>query len=187
MPWNGRNFPVMGPSSYIIRGQSTRLNSVCIANKMSKLFIPWIGDRCTSDQECNIAGWPCSSSGINRRISMLATWVRSQLKSCGNCGGHSETGAGFLQILRVLLPILIQPNSPYSSIIQLECNRHVSGRCTEWIPSEEIESKIWRNITHKTRTKYWVHYANAAILFGRYSSSALMNFPFQMVLFTINF
>jgi trimethylamine:corrinoid methyltransferase-like protein len=37
--------------------------------------------------------------------------------SCGVCGGQSGARAGFLQVLRFPLPILIPPAAPYSSSI----------------------------------------------------------------------
>jgi hypothetical protein len=37
----------------------------------------------------------------------------SQFRSFGICGGQSETGAGFLQVLRFLLRIFISPAAPY--------------------------------------------------------------------------
>jgi hypothetical protein len=40
-----------------------------------------------------------------------------------DCVGQSGTGPGFLQILRFLLPILIPPNVPHSSITPSWCNR----------------------------------------------------------------
>jgi hypothetical protein len=45
--------------------------------------------------------------------------VRDRVRSCGICGGHSGTGAGFLRVLRFPLPIFIPsiaPQSPLSII-----------------------------------------------------------------------
>jgi hypothetical protein len=59
--------------------------------------------------------WPCHSSEGSRRLLTAAARVRAQVKSCGICGGQSSTGAGFLQVLRFPLPILIPPTAPHSS------------------------------------------------------------------------
>jgi hypothetical protein len=40
------------------------------------------------------------------KLPTAAARVRSQVRSCGICGGQSATGAGFLQVLRFPLPIL---------------------------------------------------------------------------------
>jgi hypothetical protein len=37
------------------------------------------------------------------------------VRSCGTCGGQSGIRAGFLRVLRFLLPILILPTAPHSS------------------------------------------------------------------------
>jgi hypothetical protein len=52
----------------------------------------------------------------NRRLLTAAVWVRSQVRSRGFCGGQNGTGAGFLQVIRFPLPILIPPNAPYSRL-----------------------------------------------------------------------
>jgi hypothetical protein len=49
-----------------------------------------------------------------------------------DCGGRSDTGAGFLRVHRFLLTILTPPNSPYASVIRGWYNRPVSGRRTRW-------------------------------------------------------
>jgi hypothetical protein len=41
-----------------------------------------------------------------------AARVRSQVRSCGICGGQSGIRAGFLRVLRFPLPILIPPSAP---------------------------------------------------------------------------
>jgi hypothetical protein len=45
-------------------------------------------------------------------IPTAAARVRSQVRSCGFCGGQSGTGVGFLRVLRFPLPILIPPTAP---------------------------------------------------------------------------
>jgi hypothetical protein len=52
---------------------------------------------------------------VNCRLPTAAARVRSQLRSCGVCGGQSGIGTGFLLVLRFPLPVIIPPNAPYSS------------------------------------------------------------------------
>jgi hypothetical protein len=51
---------------------------------------------------------------VSRRLPTAAARVRAQVRSCGICGGRSGAGAGFLRVLRFLLPILIRPIAPQS-------------------------------------------------------------------------
>jgi hypothetical protein len=69
---------------------------------------------------------------INRRLPTAAAWVRFQVRSCGICGGRSDIGAGFLRVLRFLMPILIPPNVPYTSIIPGWYIRPINGRSANW-------------------------------------------------------
>jgi hypothetical protein len=49
---------------------------------------------------------------VSRWLPTAAARVRSQVRSCGICGGQSGTGASFLQVLRFPLPVLIPPTAP---------------------------------------------------------------------------
>jgi hypothetical protein len=79
---------------------------------------------------------------VSRRLPKAATRVRSQVRSCGICGGQSGSGASFLRVLRFLLPILIPPTAQHSStIIRSWYNRPVSGRRTKWAQSQPTPRK----------------------------------------------
>jgi hypothetical protein len=52
---------------------------------------------------------------VSRRLPTATAQVRAQIRSCGICGRQSDTGAGFLRVLRFPLPILIPPTAPQSS------------------------------------------------------------------------
>jgi hypothetical protein len=51
---------------------------------------------------------------VSRWLPTAAARVRARVCSNGICGGQSGAGAGFLRVLRSLLPIIIPPNSPSS-------------------------------------------------------------------------
>jgi hypothetical protein len=51
---------------------------------------------------------------VSRRLSAAVALFRSQVRSCGICGGQSGAVGGFFRVLRFPLPILIPPNAPYS-------------------------------------------------------------------------
>jgi hypothetical protein len=86
---------------------------------------------------------PCHSSGGYSPASR----VRSQVRSCGICGGRSVSGADFLRVLRFPLPILIPPTAPHSSSSVIWCRytRPNSGRRTNRLnltPPLKIETNI---------------------------------------------
>jgi hypothetical protein len=52
---------------------------------------------------------------VSCRLPTATARVRPRVRSCGICGGQSGTGAGFLRVLWILLPIRIPPIAPQSS------------------------------------------------------------------------
>jgi hypothetical protein len=52
------------------------------------------------------------AQAVSRWLHTAAARVRSQVRSCGICGGQCGTGAGFLRVLRFPLPILIPLTAP---------------------------------------------------------------------------
>jgi hypothetical protein len=69
---------------------------------------------------------------VSRWLPTAAARVQTQDRSCGICGRQSGTGAGFLRVLRIPLPILIQPTAPHSSsIIRCWYNRLISFKWTQ--------------------------------------------------------
>jgi hypothetical protein len=83
---------------------------------------------------CNTLKGRAIAQAVSHRLPIAAARVRAQVKSCGICGGQSGTGAGFLQVLRCSLTILIPPTAPQlsSSIIRGWYHRPISGRRTKW-------------------------------------------------------
>jgi hypothetical protein len=80
---------------------------------------------------------------VSRRLPIADARVRVRVRSYGICGGRSGTGAGFLQLLRFPLPILIPPTAPHSpsSIIWDWYNRPISVRRTKWTQSHSTTRK----------------------------------------------
>jgi hypothetical protein len=71
---------------------------------------------------------------VGRRPPTASTRVRVQVRLCRIYSGQSDTGAGFIRVLRFPLPILISPTAPRLSsyIICGWYSRPISGRRTTW-------------------------------------------------------
>jgi hypothetical protein len=55
------------------------------------------------------------AQAVSRRLPTAEARARAEFRSCGICGGQSGTGIAFLQVLRLLLPILIPSTAPHLS------------------------------------------------------------------------
>jgi hypothetical protein len=53
---------------------------------------------------------------VSRRLPTAAARVRSQVRSCGICGGQNGTDVDFLQVLLFLLSVPITPTDPHSLV-----------------------------------------------------------------------
>jgi hypothetical protein len=77
--------------------------------------------RFTLVERKNVVQW-CTAKqyrlGKGRAIAQaFSCWLPNAValvRSCGICGGHSGTGAGFLRVLRLPWPIFIAPIAPQS-------------------------------------------------------------------------
>jgi hypothetical protein len=79
------------------------------------------------------------AQAVSCRLTTAVIRVRAQVRSCGICGAQSDSGTGFLRVIRFLLPILIPPTIPHSSyIIRDLYNRPVSGLRNKWTQSHRI-------------------------------------------------
>jgi hypothetical protein len=55
------------------------------------------------------------AQAVSRRLPTAAARIRGRFRSCGICGGQSDTAAGFPRVLRCPLTIRILPIDPQSS------------------------------------------------------------------------
>jgi hypothetical protein len=55
------------------------------------------------------------AQAVSRQLLTAAARIRSQVKSCGICGGQSGNAAGFLRVLRFHLSILIPTTASHLS------------------------------------------------------------------------
>jgi hypothetical protein len=62
----------------------------------------------TSNKGC------ATAQAVSRWLPTVVAPVRSRVWSSGICGGQSGAGAGFLRVLRFLLPIFIPTIAPQS-------------------------------------------------------------------------
>jgi hypothetical protein len=55
------------------------------------------------------------AQAFNCQLPTTAAWVRAQVRPHGNCGRQSGTGAGFLRVLRLTLPIISPTMNEYNN------------------------------------------------------------------------
>jgi hypothetical protein len=90
------------------------------------------------------------AQAVSLRLPIAAARIRAQVRSCGVCGGRSDTGAGSLRVLRFPLSILTPPTAPHSSsIVRGWYNRPVISRCIKWTQSHPTPRNL-RNYTDCT-------------------------------------
>jgi hypothetical protein len=73
-------------------------------------ILPWYG--LSGLSEVSYLLGRAIAQAVSHWLPTAAAWVRSQVRSCGICGGQSGTEAGFLRVLRFPLPILTPPTVP---------------------------------------------------------------------------
>jgi hypothetical protein len=67
------------------------------------------------NQHTNIGIGHATAQAVSCRLLIAAAQVRSQVRSCGICGGQRGTRARFFRVLRFPLPIFILPTATHSS------------------------------------------------------------------------
>jgi hypothetical protein len=79
---------------------------------------------------------------VSRRLAKQRPGFEPGVRSCAICGGQSDTGVGFLRVLRLSLP-LIPPTAAHSSssINRGWCNRPSSGLRAKWTQSHPKRKK----------------------------------------------
>jgi hypothetical protein len=94
----------------------------------------------------------CIAQAVSRRLPTASARVRSQVRLFGICGGQSGTGAGYIQVLRFSVPILIPSTALHSLITILPfdavwfrywqrreiTNLKISVKCSVKISSETL-------------------------------------------------
>jgi hypothetical protein len=100
-------------------------------NKRTQTSMPWVEfepmlpvfERAKTvhalDRAATVIGHWCLSNdlfsqAVSRWLPTAAARVRARVWSSGICGGQNGAGAGFLRVLRFLLPIFIPPIAPQS-------------------------------------------------------------------------
>jgi hypothetical protein len=96
---------------------------------------------------------------VSRRLPTAAARVRARVRSCRIFSGQSDTGAGFLRVLRFPLPIRIPPTAPHpsSSIIWGWYNRPNGDWSTKWTQSHPTKNNK-KNISYYAQIFSSLHY-----------------------------
>jgi hypothetical protein len=108
--------------------QTNCINNLNIFRRSNYICIHWVQ---LVSLQSHTSAYSATSPAVSRRLPTAATCVRSQVRSCGTCGGQSGAGTGFLRVLRLL------PVTSHSNCSILIChpgwyNRRISGRRRKW-------------------------------------------------------